>query len=236
MINFNIEQLLSKNPYPGRGILIGRSEDNKQAVFLYFIMGRSVNSRNRVFEKTDDGIKTKAYDPKKLSDPSLVIYHPVRRIQTSTIVTNGDQTDTIADFALNDRDFQSALRTREYEPDPPNYTPRISGIVFADGSYKLSILKTASGNPELCIRSFFEYETPIPGLGHFISTYRTDGDPLPSFEGEPIPVRVNISDGLDAYANSVWESLNDENKVSLYACGITLSSGEIQELIINKNK
>jgi len=231
----NISQLLISNTYPGRGIIIGRSEDNKRAVMLYFIMGRSENSRNRIFEKTGDGIRTKAFDPKKLIDPSLVIYNPVRVLGGQTIVTNGDQTDTIADLLKEGHDFQSALRTREYEPDTPNYTPRISGLIFEDGSYNLSILKSAGGNPACCIRNFFEYSAPIPGLGHFISTYQSDGDPLPSFEGEPIPVDINTADGLDSYAVNIWNALNEENKVSLYAREITIANGEISDLIINKN-
>ncbi|MCL2366061.1 MAG: IMP cyclohydrolase [Oscillospiraceae bacterium] len=230
-----ISTLLCTNPYPGRGIVIGRSADNQRTIMLYFIMGRSLNSRNRVFERTEDGIRTQAHDPLKLSDPSLVIYNPVRTLQQQTIVTNGDQTDTIAHFINDGGDFQSALRTRQYEPDAPNYTPRISGMISADGSYTLSILKSAYGNPACCIRNFFEYALPLPGLGHFISTYQTDGDPLPSFEGEPIPVAIATTDGLESFAQRVWESLNVENKVSLYAREIAIADGTVNDIIFNKN-
>ena len=230
-----IAELLRNNPYPGRGIAMGCSEDGRRGIIVYFIMGRSVNSRNRVFEKTADGIRTKAHDPAKLTDPSLVIYNPVRFYHGHAIVTNGDQTDTIRDFMASGSDFRSALLTREYEPDPPNYTPRISAILMPGGSYSLSILKTAAGNPGCCLRSFFEYSSPVPGLGHFISTYETDGDPLPSFTGEPVPVGINLSVGLDALARDVWDALNDENKVSLYAAEIDLASGGANEVILNKN-
>ena len=232
----NLENLLRENSYPGRGIMLGRSEDNTRAVILYFIMGRSENSRNRIFEKTEDGIRTKAHDPAKMTDPSLVIYHPLRTVNGHTVVTNGDQTDTIKEYLKNGKSFHMALRTREYEPDAPNYTPRISGIVNDDGSYILSILKSAGGNPACCVRNFFEYPTPISGLGHFISTYMTDHNPLPSFEGEPIPIITSIADGLEAYATKIWDALNDENKVSLYAREITLSTGNVREIIINKRE
>ena len=229
----NIEELLSGNPYPGRGILIGRSEDSERSVIIYFIMGRSENSRNRVFERTDDGIRTAAFDPGKMTDPSLIIYHPVRQTGAVTIVTNGDQTDTILDHLDRGFSFHNALNTREYEPDAPNYTPRISGIVESGGSYMLSILKTVSGDPNSCQRNFFEYSKAIPGLGHFISTYETDGDPLPSFKGEPIPVAITDSCGLEAFALEVWNALNDSNKVSLYARERNLSSCEVNDIIIN---
>ena len=232
---YNIIELLKTNPYPGRGILLGCSEDGGSAVMLYFIMGRSVNSRNRVFERTNDGIRTKAFDPALLTDPSLVIYQPVRVSNGRTIVTNGDQTDTINEHLLSGKSFHDALLTRQYEPDMPNYTPRISGIVEQNGSYSLSILKTADGTPACCQRCFFEYSAPIPGLGHFISTYKTDGDPLPAFTGEPFPVNIAISNGLERFAWSVWEALNDENKVSLYAREVKLTTGESADLIINKN-
>ena len=230
----SIAELLKTNPYPGRGIVLGRSEDGGRAVMLYFIMGRSINSRNRVFERTDDGIRTKAFDPEKLTDPSLIIYHPVRIFDGLTIVTNGDQTDTIRDFISGGRSFRDALMTREYEPDAPNYTPRISGLVNKDGSYTLSIIKTAVGNPSCCLRGFFDYSQAIAGLGHFISTYETDGDPLPSFDGEPIPVNICLPGGLEEFANVVWDALNDENKVSLYARETVISSGESVDVIINK--
>ena len=230
----NALELLHENPYPGRGIILGRSEDGARAITLYFIMGRSVNSRNRVFEKTEDGIRTRALDPAKLTDPSLVIYNPVRIRDGRTIVTNGDQTDTIVEYLQSGRSFREALMSREFEPDAPNYTPRISGLVERNGSYTLSILKTAGGDPACCLRAFFVYSNPIPGLGHFISTYKTDGDPLPSFEGEPIPINITVADGFEKYAYSVWNSLNEENKVSLYALETMIATGETHDFIINK--
>ena len=179
----DLSALLKGNAYPGRGVLLGRSEDGKSAVIAYFIMGRSENSRNRIFVETEDGIRTQAFDPAKMTDPSLIIYHPVRRIADedgiTTIVTNGDQTDTLRDFMLEGESYVEALNTREFEPDGPNYTPRISGMVRPDGSYRLAILKSADGNPACCRRFFYEYDAPIAGQGHFISTYQTDGDPLP---------------------------------------------------------
>ncbi|MCL2426190.1 MAG: IMP cyclohydrolase [Oscillospiraceae bacterium] len=231
----NIDELLSNNPYPGRGIIVGCSEDGKKSIVVYFIMGRSENSRNRVFEKTTDGIRTAAYDPNKLVDPSLIIYNPVRITNQYVIVTNGDQTDTILNSINNDSDFYSALQTREYEPDAPNFTPRISGIVKNDGSYDLSILKTMSNNPAGCQRNFYKYSTAIPGLGHFISTYETDGDPLPSFKGEPIPIHINYSHGLEAFALTVWNALDVANKVSLYAQESNIESGDINGMIINRH-
>ena len=231
----NIDKLLRENPYPGRGIVLGRSEDNARAVMVYFIMGRSVNSRNRIFEKTSDGIRTKAYDQTKLSDPSLIIYHPVRVFNGSTIITNGDQTDTVLDYLRRGDSFHNALRTRKYEPDAPNYTPRISGLVTPDGSYALSILKSAGESSDCCVRNFFEYSLPVPGLGHFISTYKTDGDPLPSFEGEPVPVNIEVKGGLEKFIHSIWQALSEENKVSLYACEIEISTGKTDEIILNKN-
>jgi len=202
---------------------------------LYFIMGRSANSRNRVFEKTDDGIRTKAHDPAKMTDPSLVIYNPVRVFDGRTIVTNGDQTDTIRDFLSNGEDFRAALNTREFEPDAPNYTPRISGLIERDGSYSLSILKTTENNTECCLRTYFEYSRAIAGLGHFLSTYETDGDPLPSFTGEPIPIDIDLSKGLETFASTVWGALDEENKVSLYARATVIGTDEAKDLIINKN-
>ena len=227
---------MKTNPYPGRGIVIGCSEDGKRTVMLYFIMGRSVNSRNRVFEKTIDGIRTKAYDPSKLTDPSLVIYSPVRTYLGRTIVTNGDQTDTIYEHLINERDFRTALMTRDFEPDPPNYTPRISGLINRDGSYNLSILKAAYGDPAYCFRYFFEYPAAIPGLGHFISTYISDGDPLPSFEGEPVPVSITVADGIEKFANTVWKAMDKDNKVSLYVRETVIETGKSSEVIINKNQ
>ena len=230
----DIEELLRGNPYPGRGILIGCSEDGKRSVIIYFIMGRSENSRNRVFERTNDGVRTAAHDPTKMTDPSLIIYHPVHKFGERTIVTNGDQTDTILNHLNQGFDFHAALLTREFEPDEPNYTPRISGLVESCGGYFLSILKTIDGNPKHCQRSFFEYSGTIPGLGHFISTYEIDGDPLPSFIGEPIPVSITDACGLEAFAIEVWNALNVDNKVSLYAMERCLRTGEVNDLIINR--
>jgi len=230
-----LEDLLRANPYPGRGILIGCSEDGNRTVIVYFIMGRSENSRNRIFVKTNDGIRTTAYDLSKMTDPSLIIYHPVRESDYGTIITNGDQTDTILHHLNTGSNYHAALKTREFEPDAPNYTPRISGFVESNGGYFLSILKTMEGDPERCHRYFFEYSKAIPGLGHFLSTYDTDGDPLPSFVGEPISVSINDSDGFDAYAIRIWDALNDVNKVSLYARERDISTGEVNDLIINKH-
>ena len=230
----DIKQDLAGNSYPGRGIVIGQSADGKQAVVAYFIMGRSVNSRNRVFAEEPDGIRTEAADPAKMEDPSLIIYHPVRQMGRGLIITNGDQTDTIRDFLEKGLPFEQALRTREFEPDGPNYTPRISGMVRPDGSYRLSILKSADGDPACCQRFFFEYDAPIAGQGHFISTYETDGNPLPSFQGAPKTVAVG-SESLKDFGDGLWESLNADNKVSLFARYIDLKSGETQSLIYNKH-
>ena len=235
MIRHDLEKLLKENPYPGRGIILGRSGDGRRVILVYFIMGRSENSRNRIFEKTGDGIRTKAFDPVKMTDPSLVIYNPVRVINGRTIVSNGDQTDTICEYLQNGLSFRDALLTREFEPDRPNYTPRISGIIEQNGGYCLSILKTADGGPSACMRAFFEYSQCVPGLGHFLSTYKTDGDPLPSFEGEPVRIEMDVSAGLKKYTETIWEALNNENKVSLYAREIVISTGEATEVIINKN-
>ena len=235
MIN-DIVELLRANTYPGRGIILGLSEDGARSVMLYFIMGRSMNSRNRVFEKTDDGIRTKAFDPAKLTDPSLVIYRPVRVFGGRTIVTNGDQTDTIYEYLKNNLDFRDALLTREFEPDAPNYTPRISGIIEPGGGYRLSVIKTVGGDPARCCRYFFEYPVAIPGLGHYISTYITDGEPLPSFIGEPIPIKITVSSGLESYTEKIWDALNFENKVSLYARETVIATGASNDIIINKNR
>lgn len=220
----DINAYLSSNPYPGRGILLGRSADGGRAVVAYFIMGRSENSRNRIFERTADGIRTRAFDESKMTDPSLIIYHPVRVVDGTTIVTNGDQTDTVANAFRQGGGWVRALRTRAFEPDAPNYTPRISGMVRPDGSYRLSILKSAAGDPACCQRFFFEYDRPIAGQGHFISTYRTDGDPLPSFEGEPLAVALADQD-LKSFGDRLWESLHPENKVSLYVAHIGPDGG-----------
>ncbi len=234
MKTFDLLELLQNNPYPGRGIVLGRSADNKNAVIAYFIMGRSENSRNRIFEETEDGIRTKAFDESKMVDPSLIIYHPVRAVGGDTIVTNGDQTDTIRDAMAAGKSYIEALRTRCYEPDPPNYTPRISGVVCEDGSYVLSILKSANGNPDCNHRFFYEYDAPIAGLGHFIHTYQENLDPLPSFEGEPRQIAITAPDA-ESLANDIWLSLNDENKVSLFVRYIDLESGDAEECIINKH-
>jgi IMP cyclohydrolase len=231
----NFFHLLESNPYPGRGIMLGRSCDNQFAVIAYFIMGRSENSRNRVFVATDDGIRTEAFDPSKMTDPSLIIYHPVRVFDGKTIVTNGDQTDTIRDGFEKAQNYHHALLTREFEPDAPNYTPRISGIVRPDGSYNLSILKSANGDPSCCCRYYYEYDRPIAGQGHFIHTYKGDGDPLPSFEGEPTPIQLG-NDTAEEFALKVWHSLNAENKVSLFVRKLDLKSGHVDTVIMNKHQ
>ena len=225
---------LSSTTYPGRGIVIGQSQDGKYAVTAYFIMGRSVNSRNRVFVEDGQGIRTQAFDPSKLSDPSLIIYAPVRVLGKDTIVTNGDQTDTIYEGMKAGKSFEQSLRVRKFEPDEPKYTPRISGVVNEDGSYTMSILKSTDGDPSCCCRYYFDYDKPIAGTGHFISTYVGDGNPLPSFKGEPI--RVDVMGTIEEYANKVWTALNADNKVSLYACEIDIATGEHKQLILNKNK
>ena len=231
---YEIETLLRENGYPGRGIILGRSADGSKAVMAYFIMGRSVNSRNRVFLPTDDGIRTEAFDPSKLSDPSLIIYHPVRTWRGSTIVTNGDQTDTIRDFLCAGKTFEAALRTRTFEPDAPNYTPRISGLVTPDGSYRLSILKALDGDPSCCTRQFFEYEHPVAGTGHFLHTYRADGNPLPSFDGEPERISITARSAA-AFAEVLWSSLNADNKISLFVRYLDCATGEAETVIRNKN-
>ncbi len=225
---------LNTNTYPGRGIVLGKSKDGKKAVIAYFIMGRSANSRNRIFEENDrGGIRTKAFDESKMEDPSLIIYNPVLKIDGKTIVTNGDQTDTIYDHMKEGFCYHHALVTREFEPDAPNYTPRISGVVKPNGDYNLSILKSNLGMPE-CVRYFFEYPAH-PGMGHFIHTYEHDGDPIPSFEGGPTPVEIDGSD-IDAFTSTVWDNLNEDNKVSLFTRFINLENGEEETRIVNKNK
>ena len=231
----DLKAYLSQNPYPGRGILLGRSADDAKAVIAYFIMGRSENSRNRVFEATEDGIRTRAYDESKMTDPSLIIYHPVRMVGRGVVVTNGDQTDTIRDYLLEGRTFAEALRTRCFEPDPPNYTPRISGLLSPDGSFKLSILKSADGNPDCNLRHFYEYDAPLAGEGRFIHTYQENADPLPSFEGEPRRVAITAP-SAQTLANELWASLNEDNKVSLYVCYRDLASGEMDTVIVNKHQ
>ena len=231
-----IEELLEKNAYPGRGIVIGKSEDAKCAVFAYFIMGRSENSRNRVFALRDGSLYTEPHDYSKVSDPSLIIYSAVRNIDNKIVVTNGDQTDTIYDAIAAGGDMRSGLRTREFEPDAPNLTPRISGVLEFSGddfSYEMSILKSATPDGRACNRYFYEYSA-IAGLGHFIHTYVADGNPLPTFLGEP--ERVLIPADIDAFTNGIWNSLNEENKISLYVKYIDLKTGEEQYRLINKNK
>ena len=233
MIDLN--EYLRKNPYPGRGILLGRSADNRKAVIAYFIMGRSENSRNRVFEETADGIRTRAFDESKMTDPSLIIYHPVRLLENGLlVVTNGDQTDTIRDNVAQGHCYRHALNTREFEPDGPNYTPRISGVVKPDGGYNLSILKSLDGDPSCCCRYFFEYDRPKAGTGHFIHTYQENRDPLPSFEGEPRRVAVTAPDA-GTLAKELWANLNEENKVSLFVRYVDLESGQQETVILNKH-
>lgn len=236
MRTLNIQTLLREVSYPGRGIILGRTQDNGKAVIAYFIMGRSENSRNRIFTETEDGIQTEAFDPDKLSDPSLIIYHPVRVLENGvTIVTNGDQTDTIRDYMQQGHCYRHALLTREFEPDAPNFTPRISGVVKPDGSYNLSILKSMDGDPACCCRYFYEYDKPVAGVGHYIHTYMGDGTPLPSFAGEPECVAIERGDAK-AFANLLWENLNEENKVSLFVRYIDLNNGKTDTIILNKNK
>ncbi len=228
----DLTALLRDNPYPGRGIVLGRSADGAFAIAAYFIMGRSENSRNRVFVPTEDGIRTQAHDPAKMTDPSLIIYHPVRMAGRGLIVTNGDQTDTVRDYILSGRTFVEALKSRTFEPDDPNFTPRISGLLSPDGSFQLSILKSADGNPACCCRCFYHYDAPLAGEGRFIHTYQGDGSPLPSFEGEP--VRIALEDpSPDALADRVWTALNPDNKVSLFVRYIRISDGIYQDVIRN---
>ena len=233
----NIAKELQENSYPGRGIIIGRSEDGTKAVTAYFIMGRSENSRNRVFVEDGEGIRTQAFDESKLTDPSLIIYAPVRVLGNKTIVTNGDQTDTIYEGMDRQLTFEQSLRHREFEPDGPNYTPRISGIMHIECgkfNYAMSILKSSNGNPEACNRYTFAYENPVAGEGHFIHTYKCDGNPLPSFEGEP--KLVNIVDDIDEYTELLWTNLNVDNKVSLFVRYIDIATGEFESRIVNKNQ
>ncbi len=236
MEKISLAKELADNSYPGRGIVIGKSADGKYAVTAYFIMGRSVNSRNRIFVTEGEGIRTQAYDPAKLEDPSLVIYAPVRVLGNKTIVTNGDQTDTIYELMDKQQTFEQALRTRTFEPDGPNYTPRISGIMHIENggyNYAMSILKSSEGDPSSCHRYTFAYETPKAGEGHFIHTYKGDGNPLPSFEGEP--TLVGIEGDIDSFTRMLWENLNEENKVSLFVRFIELESGKHESRIVNKN-
>lgn len=233
----SIEQELKSNSYPGRGIIIGKSPDGKKAVTAYFIMGRSENSRNRVFVEDGEGIRTQAFDPSKLTDPSLIIYAPVRVLGNKTIVTNGDQTDTIYEGMDKQLTFEQSLRSREFEPDGPNYTPRISGVMHIENgnfNYAMSILKSNNGNPDSCNRYTFAYENPVAGEAHFIHTYMHDGNPLPSFEGEP--KLVEAMDNMEEFADLLWNSLNEENKVSLFVRHIDIETGNYETKIVNKNK
>lgn len=233
----SIEQELKGNSYPGRGIIIGKSQDGTKAVTAYFIMGRSENSRNRVFVEEGQGIRTQAFDPSKLTDSSLIIYAPVRVLGNKTIVTNGDQTDTIYEGMDKQLTFEQSLRCREFEPDAPNYTPRISGIMHIESgtyNYAMSILKSNGGDPDSCHRYTFAYTNPKAGEGHFIHTYKCDGNPLPSFEGEP--KLISIPDDMDVFTDLLWNSLNEDNKVSLFVRYIDIATGEYESRIVNKNK
>ena len=233
----SLEQELKSNAYPGRGIVIGKSEDGTKAVTAYFIMGRSENSRNRVFVEDGQGIRTQAFDPSKMVDPSLIIYAPVRVLGNKTIVTNGDQTDPIYEGMDRQLTFEQSLRCREFEPDAPNYTPRISGIMHIEGgkySFAMSILKSNNGNPDACNRYTYAYENCVAGEGRFIHTYMTDGNPLPSFEGEP--KLVAIPNDIEEFTDMLWNSLNEDNKVSLFVRFIDIATGAYETKIINKNK
>ena len=237
MVVQSLARELSETRYPGRGIVVGRSSDGTKAVTAYFIMGRSENSRNRVFVEEGEGIRTEAFDPSKLTDPSLIIYAPVRVLGCDTIVTNGDQTDTIYDYMKNGESFEESLRRREFEPDGPNFTPRISGLLHIENgkfSYLMSILKSNMGDSDSCNRYTFDYSNPKAGSGRFIHTYMNDGNPLPSFEGEPTP--VEISGSIDEFTNMIWSNLNEDNKVSLFVRYIDIATGEYETRIINKNK
>ncbi len=227
---------MKDNAYPGRGIVIGKSEDGMKAVTAYFIMGRSSNSRNRIFVGEGEGIRTEAFDASKLEDPSLIIYAPVRVLGGKTIVTNGDQTDTVYQGLESGMSFEESLRSRKFEPDGPNYTPRISGVICVENGrfdYAMSILKSNNGNPDACLRYTFSYENPAAGEGHFIHTYMHDGNPLPSFEGEP--KLVGISGGIDEFTENLWKCLNEENKVSLFVRYIDIATGTYETRIVNKN-
>lgn len=237
MKKISIFEDVAGNAYPGRGIVVGKTKDGKSAVVAYFIMGRSTNSRNRIFVEDGDGIRTKAFDESKLEDPSLIIYAPVRVLGNKTIVTNGDQTDTIYEMMDRQFTFEQALRTREFEPDAPNFTPRISSVLHIEGgeyNYAISILKSDNGNPDSCNRFTFSYNNPLSGEGHFIHTYQCDGNPLPSFEGEPKSVEIDGS--IDDFTDKLWNSLNEDNKVSLFVRYINIATGQFESRIVNKNK
>ena len=231
------EEKLKINKYPGRGIIIGKSPDSRNLIQVYWIMGRSQNSRNRVFEEEGGFVRTRAYDEKKVEDPSLIIYYPIKYYNNYHVVTNGDQTDTIIDFLKKGKSFEEAIETRTFEPDEPNYTPRISGIINADPKgweYKLSIIKSKENNPQKCIRQFFTFEKGIPGIGHCIHTYKKDGNPLPPFEGEPYTVK--LFDYIEKTASYYWNILNEDNKISLLVKFIDINTKKSQIKIINKNK
>ena len=237
MKQLSLQEELQANAYPGRGIVIGKTPDGTRAVTAYFIMGRSENSRNRVFDAIPGGIRTVAADPAKLEDPHLIIYNPVLTLNDTTIVTNGDQTDTIYEGMDKQLTFEQSLRSREFEPDAPNYTPRISGVLHIENgryNYAMSILKSNNGNPDACNRYTFAYENPVAGEGHFIHTYMHDGNPLPSFEGEP--KLVDIQDDMDTFTDMLWNSLNPDNKVSLFVRYIDIATGAYETKIVNKNK
>ena len=236
MQKLNIENELKNNAYPGRGIIIGKSMDGKYAVTAYFIMGRSVNRRNRIFVTDGEGIRTQAFDPSKLSDPSLIIYAPVRVLGYNTIVTNGDQTDTVYEGLDNKLTFEQSLRSREFEPDGPNYTPRISGVLHVENNkfdFAMSILKSNNGNPDCCDRYTYTYDNPVNGEGRFIHTYMCDGNPLPSFEGEP--KLIEVGNDIDETTTLLWNSLNEDNKVSLFVRYIDIETGKYETRIVNKN-
>ncbi len=229
---FNIKDELISNTYPGRGIILGRTKDNRQNVAAYFIMGRSENSRNRIFVETEDGIRTEAADPSKMTDPSLIIYNPVRVCEGKTIVTNGDQTDTICEFLKQGKNYIDALRTRQFEPDPPHYTSRISAVINEDGTYNIAILKNFTSDRTANKRFFYEYDKPVPGLGHFIHTYLCDGDPLIPFRGEPKCISIEYP--LHEFADMLWENMNEQNKISLFVRYIDLATGKYETVIKNK--
>lgn len=237
MALYDIEKLLSENTYPGRGIVIGCSADKKSALIGYFIMGRSENSRNRIFERFDGGMRTKAFDESKMKDPSLIIYNPYLSFGNIDIITNGDQTNTIYDHLKEGKSVEGALATRTFEPDAPNFTPRISGVLYydftkCDFEYQLSILKSLSGDKDYCVRNYFNYPAK-PGIGHFIHTYKCDGNPIPSFMGEP--EEVALPDTAKEFADTLWNNLNADNKVSLFVRQVPLDGAEPCEIIINKN-
>ena len=237
----DFEKILRETSYPGRGIMIGRTADGTKAVTAYFIMGRSVNSRNRIFVEEGEGIRTEAFDPSKMEDPSLIIYAPVRVYGNKTIVTNGDQTDTIYEGLDKQFTFEQSLRSREFEPDAPNYTPRISGVMHVEKNrfnYAMSILKSDQGDPSSCLRYTFAYENPKAGEGRFISTYMGDGNPLPSFEGEPRALELDaaFTENIDVFTERVWKALNEDNKVSLFVRFIDIASGNYETRIVNKNQ